>query len=92
MGLPRFWGRIRVEAGVPIGPPDLKKSDDTSSDSDSASSSSKTTSTRRNLSTIYTTIYYLLLVAGLYGFKTGLWPLTESSNALAGFSQEKKGS
>jgi prenyl protein peptidase len=28
MGLPRFYGRVGVEAGVPIGPPDVDKKDD----------------------------------------------------------------
>ena len=41
MGLPKFWGRIGVQAGVPIGPPGSKKSDDASSDSDDASTSCK---------------------------------------------------
>lgn len=32
-----------------------------------------------------TIVYYLLLFAGAYGFAKGLWPLTESRNALASF-------
>jgi len=39
----------------------------------------------RELHVAWTVVYYLLLVAGAVGFSFGLWPLTESENALARF-------
>ena len=39
----------------------------------------------RNLGVGWTLVYYALLVVGAYGFFELLWPLTESSNALAAF-------
>ena len=70
MGLPRFWGRVGVEAGVPIGPPGADKRAD-------ASRSSEQT---RGIA--WTVAYYILLVAGAYGFYALLFVLTESSYAL----------
>lgn len=39
----------------------------------------------RGLGVQWTVLYYMLLVAGSYGFYELIWPLTESSNALASF-------
>lgn len=39
----------------------------------------------RDLGVQWTVLYYMLLVAGAYGFYELLWPLTESSNGLALF-------
>ena len=39
----------------------------------------------RSLGVQWTVLYYMLLVAGAYGFYELLWPMTESSNALASF-------
>jgi prenyl protein peptidase len=72
MGLPRLYGRVGVEAGVPIGPPDVDKKDD----------SRKTASTYEGTGLIWTVAYYIILVAGAVGFYWQLLPLTESKNAL----------
>lgn len=76
MGLPRFWGRVGVEAGVPIGPPESdKRSDDQKAyDDDFPPESSRGIG--------WTIAYYIVLVAGAYGFYRGLFPLTESRYAL----------
>ncbi|KAF2711198.1 Abi-domain-containing protein [Pleomassaria siparia CBS 279.74] len=70
MGLPRFYGRVGVEAGVPIGPPDADKRDD----GDSPQYESR--------GIAWTVAYYIVLVAGAVGFYWQLFPLTESSHAL----------
>jgi prenyl protein peptidase len=74
-GLPRLWGR--VEAGVPIGPPLVRAKDDTEG------SQFQVADGRLDIS--WTVAYYVLLVAGAVGFYYLLWPLTESSLALASF-------
>jgi prenyl protein peptidase len=77
LGLPRFWGRVGVEAGVPIGPPGIRKRSDEDTDEqedDFWADGSK--------GMIWTVAYYVILTAGAYGFYRGLFPLTESSNAL----------
>ena len=68
LGLPRFWGRVGVEAGVPIGPPSARNANEHSN------------SKARGV--VWTVAYYVILVAGAYGFYRALFPLTESSNAL----------
>ena len=73
MGLPRFWGRVGVEAGVPIGPPRTNERDSSKSQVESPVLS-------RGLG--WTVAYYIILVAGAYGFYRGLFPLTESRYAL----------
>lgn len=72
MGLPRFYGRVGVEAGVPIGPPDVDKKDD----------GAKTAALHRGKHTRWTVAYYAILVAGSLGFYYQLFPLTESTHAL----------
>jgi prenyl protein peptidase len=73
LGLPRFWGRVGVEAGIPIGPPSTGKRSD-EDESVRVSYNGK--------SVAWTVAYYVILVAGAYGFYRGLFTLTESSNAL----------
>lgn len=75
-GLPRFWGR--VEAGEPIGPPVMRGKED--------SDGGGVLVGGEGLAIGWTVAYYLLLVAGAVGFAQGLWPLTESYNALVSFS------
>ncbi|CAO2648543.1 Nn.00g078100.m01.CDS01 [Neocucurbitaria sp. VM-36] len=72
MGLPRFYGRVGVEAGVPIGPPDVNKKDD----------AHKHVPAYHGKSITWTAAYYVVLVVGAIGFYYQLFPLTESSNAL----------
>lgn len=73
MGLPRFYGRVGVEAGVPIGPPDVDKKDD----------GAKSAAPYQGKSGAWTVAYYVFLVAGSFGFYHQLFPLTESTNALS---------
>lgn len=80
-GLPRFWGRVGVEAGTPISPPSAGRKDGASDGSSLGRRSS-------NMSILWTTIYYALLVIGAYGFYLNLFPWTTSKFALAAdFSQ-----
>jgi len=72
MGLPRFYGRVGVEAGVPIGPPDVDKKDD----------EQKSVPGYQGKGIGWTAAYYAILVAGAVGFYYQLFPLTESSHAL----------
>lgn len=69
MGLPRVWGR--VEAGVPLGPVD-KSTPPVGS-----------LTIRGRSSDIWTTAYYVLLVAGVVAFWRNFWTLTESAGKLA---------
>jgi prenyl protein peptidase len=71
MGLPRLSGRVGVEAGVPIGPPEARKRDD---DDEYPRHESR--------GVAWTVAYYVLLVAGAVGFYWQLFSLTESSHAL----------
>ncbi|OAL01874.1 Abi-domain-containing protein [Phaeosphaeriaceae sp. SRC1lsM3a] len=73
MGLPRFYGRVGVEAGVPIGPPDVDKKDD----------KQKSTSANQGRGPLWTVAYYIILVAGATGFYWQLFPLTESKHGLS---------
>jgi prenyl protein peptidase len=73
MGLPRFYGRVGVEAGVPIGPPDVDKKDD----------KQKSVSVYGGKGFSWTVAYYAVLIAGAVGFYCLLFPLTESSHALS---------
>lgn len=72
MGLPRFYGRVGVEAGVPIGPPHVDKKDD--------ERNGVVPWQGRSMS--WTVAYYVILVAGAVGFYYQLFPLTKSSHAL----------
>jgi len=72
MGLPRFYGRVGVEAGMPIGPPDVDKKDD----------EQKIEPAFQGKGPLWTVAYYLILVAGAVGFYCLLFTLTESKHAL----------
>lgn len=79
-GVPRLWGR--VEAGVPVGVPFAKvKEDEDNPGVDAAPG---------HLGIWWTFAYYALLFAGAIGFYYGLWPLTQSSRALASFTANSK--
>ncbi|KAJ4289768.1 CAAX prenyl protease [Kalmusia sp. IMI 367209] len=69
MGLPRFYGRVGVQAGEPIGPPGKGEGKPASPQ-------------HPNQGIAWTAAYYLILVAGAVGFYWQLFPLTESSHAL----------
>jgi prenyl protein peptidase len=72
MGLPRFYGRVGVEAGVPIGPPDVDKKDD----------DQQRAPAYEGKGPLWTVAYYIVLVTGAFGFYWLLFPLTESKHAL----------
>lgn len=72
MGLPRFYGRVGVEAGVPIGPPNV----------DQRSVKQNSAPAYQGKSVVWTVAYYIVLMAGAVGFVYLLFPLTESSYAL----------
>ncbi|MCJ1313665.1 hypothetical protein MMC25_007344 [Agyrium rufum] len=81
MGLPRFWGKVERaverEAGNHRGKED---------DGHIRRSEIFTTLNAGNAgeaSIGWTIAYYVLLIMGTFGFWKGLWPLTESDNALA---------
>jgi prenyl protein peptidase len=82
MGLPRFWGRVGVEAGEPIGPPEGDKKHDTK---DAQSSAHHLGGRRRDLGIIWTVAYYVILVLGAATFYYQLFPLTRSSKQLGIF-------
>jgi prenyl protein peptidase len=73
MGLPRFYGRVGVEAGVPIGPPDVDKKDD----------EHRSVPAYQGKGPLWTVAYYIILVAGAAGFYQFLFTLTESKHALS---------
>ena len=79
-GLPRLWGR--VEAGVPLGVPLAKEKEDTDSPGVDV--------VPGHLGMSWTVTYYLLLFVGAIGFYYGLWPLTQSTHALASFTATSK--
>jgi prenyl protein peptidase len=85
-GLPRFYGRVGVGAGVPIGPPGAKRDDERTSGVAGAMGKDR----RGGLGTVWTVAYYLLLLAGAYGFYLELFPLTEGKYALADFGKAKR--
>lgn len=82
-GLPRFSGRIKVEAGDPIGPPTPPKDDE----SEQTENAPKRKPQRRSLGVAWDVTYYVLLFVGAGGFYYGLFPLTASSNALVDFGR-----
>jgi len=90
MGLPRLWGRVESTQEVFIrptpGPPNLKK-EDTDPQKDGAYPAPGTGRlSNPPLGIAWTVAYYLLLVAGAYGFWKNLWVLTESKGGqLAAF-------
>ncbi|KAF1918072.1 hypothetical protein BDU57DRAFT_185760 [Ampelomyces quisqualis] len=73
MGLPRFYGRVGVEAGVPIGPPDVDKKDDEQNSAPAY----------QGEGSLWTVAYYIILVAGATGFYWFLFPLTQSKHTLS---------
>ncbi|EAT90994.2 hypothetical protein SNOG_01345 [Parastagonospora nodorum SN15] len=72
MGLPRFYGRVGVEMGVPIGPPSVDKKDD----------EQRSVPAYQGKGPLWTVAYYIVLVAGAAGFYWLLFSLTESKHAL----------
>ena len=89
MGLPRLWGRVESTQEVFIGPPgpsNLKK-EDSNPQKDGAYPAPGTGGlSNPPLGITWTVAYYLLLVAGAYGFWKNLWVLTESKGGqLAAF-------
>ncbi|KAI9718943.1 MAG: hypothetical protein M1812_003828 [Candelaria pacifica] len=83
-GLPRLWGRINVEAGVPLGPPTERKDD-----GEGRSVKERVQVADGKLGIGWTVAYYVFLVGGAMGFWWGLWGLTDSSRELASFDKGK---
>lgn len=81
VGLPRFWGRVKRREQYPLSPVAIRGKDD----SDAIQAPGK----GDKLGLKWTVAYYVLLVAGACAFYAGLWPLTTSSAALAGFGSTK---
>jgi len=73
MGLPRFYGRVGIEAGVPIGPPSVDKGHIVG----------ESTPEYRGHGVVWTAAYYIILLLGAVSFCYQLFPLTESSHALS---------
>ena len=76
-GLPRVWGK--VEGSAIIGPVGKEGKQRGKEDGDPVQVANG------ELGILWTVAYYLLLVAGAAAFYIGLWPLTESKQALAKF-------
>lgn len=76
MGLPRFWGRLNGAETV-IGPDvgQTKKIED-----------DVVISTNTKLGVAWTIAYYVLLIAGAFGWYKMLWPWTESQLCLSQFN------
>lgn len=70
MGLPRVWGRVGVDTEVSISAPRGVGYPEEQEKIDGSKGIA------------WTVAYYVILVAGAYGFYKGLFPLTDSSNAL----------
>ncbi|KAI9797756.1 MAG: hypothetical protein M1835_006928 [Candelina submexicana] len=83
-GLPRLWGRITVEAGVPLGPSTERKDD-----GEGKGVKQRVQVADGRLGVGWTVAYYLFLLGGAVGFWWGLWGLTDSSRALASFDLVK---
>jgi prenyl protein peptidase len=91
MGLPRFWGRVqRKESFAPIGLNGPATKPQSEPMTDPTADWTPKYASKGQLHVLWTVMYYVLLVAGAYGFYVGLWPLTESSNALANFGSTKR--
>ncbi|KAI1619506.1 prenyl protein peptidase [Exophiala viscosa] len=82
VGLPRFWGRVQRREEYPLPPVATRGKDDTDA--------IQVHGFAGRLDVKWTVIYYALLLTGAYGFYAGLWPLTNSSKALADFSGKLK--
>lgn len=100
MGFPRLWGRLGQNSDFTSATPDiaLTKRDDNleaqprvgtaimvEGDANEKKAARLMAAGTQNLGIQWTILYYVLLGVGAYGFHRLLWPLTESSNALATF-------
>jgi prenyl protein peptidase len=83
IGFPRFWGRVQRKENLDSYGPTKRAQNDPMTDSTARWTPKY--SARSELNVLWTVLYYVLLVAGAYGFYVGLWPLTASGNALADF-------
>ncbi|EXJ93557.1 prenyl protein peptidase [Capronia coronata CBS 617.96] len=82
VGLPRFWGRVKRREQYPLSPVTIRGKDDTDAIQPGGDAG--------QLQLRWTVAYYVLLLIGAYVFYAGLWPLTNSSLALAEFGGSKK--
>ena len=79
-GLPRFWGRPRRRDEFVPAPVVPRGKDDGETSSHSRSP---------RVGNAWAVAYYVLLVLGASGFCIGLWPLTDSTQALTSFHSAK---
>jgi prenyl protein peptidase len=82
VGLPRFWGRVSFRNGARASSVIVRGKDDTDAMLSSGNG--------QRTPLIYTVIYYMLLLVGVYGFYEGLFPLTSSTIALVDFGVKKR--
>lgn len=75
-GLPRLWGRVGRDVEVGGGAERRGKDDVVPARGGGGAP-------RRGLGIAWSITYYMILVAGVVAFQRGLWPLTESKEALA---------
>jgi len=76
-GLPRIWGAVTPPEKQPLSPLSPITKEKVESDAKTGRANVKP-----KHATAWTASYYVMLVAGAYGFYKGLWPLTESAAAL----------
>jgi len=99
MGLPRLWGKVRIRQplsksyrAAQLGPVIRGKDDDEgkplSADTDEGKKT-KSLMDGIDAETMQTTIYYALLLCGVYGFYRYLMPLTDFNElTLVSFGKE----
>lgn len=85
MGLPRFWGRVGVVEGAvePVIGGGAGKRDE--GGKPGAATAAQTSKSNGSAGILWTVAYYIILVAGAYGFYKQFWTLTDGENALAIF-------
>lgn len=76
-----------MEAGEPIGPPDVRGKDD---DGEGVGVRGSVQVAGGRLGLGWTVAYYVVLFAGVGAFYRGFWVLTESSRAMAQFGGPSK--
>ncbi|KAI9832111.1 MAG: hypothetical protein M1826_002440 [Phylliscum demangeonii] len=87
-GLPRVWGRVELDVGRAEGPLSLPGTAPAEESGKTGRGVGHATDARRRRPSVaWSVAYYVLLVAGAVGFWRGLWPLTDSPNALLVFGR-----
>ena len=84
-GLPRFWGRVQMDAGVP-----LERAAQLEGERDNKSAGLKAAD--GNLALGWSVAYYVILVSGTVAFYQNLWKLTDTGTALVAFGSQPESS